>query len=49
MPSELDFDTIKGLSKWRPELETDIYFENVSKATQIRIFDSNFNQKNICG
>jgi hypothetical protein len=29
MPSELDFDTIKGLSKWRSELETDIYFENV--------------------
>ena len=29
MPSELDFDTIRGLSKWRSELETDIYFENV--------------------
>jgi hypothetical protein len=29
MPSELDFDTIKGLSKWRSELEIDIYFENV--------------------
>ena len=29
MPSELDFDTIQGLSKWRSELETDIYFENV--------------------
>jgi len=29
MPSELDFDTIKGLSKWRSELETDIYFENI--------------------
>jgi hypothetical protein len=29
MPSELDFDTIKGLSKWRSDLETDIYFENV--------------------
>ena len=29
MPSELEFDTIKGLSKWRSELETDICFENV--------------------
>ena len=29
MPSELDFDTIKGLSNWISELETDIYFENV--------------------
>ena len=29
MPSELDFDTIRGLSKWRTQLETDIYFENV--------------------
>jgi hypothetical protein len=29
MPSELDFDIIKGLSKWSSELETDIYFENV--------------------
>ena len=29
IPSELDFDTIKGLSKWRSELETDIYFDNV--------------------
>ena len=29
MLSELDFDTIKGLSKWRSELETYIYFENV--------------------
>ena len=29
MPSELDFDTIRGLSKWRSQLETDIYFENV--------------------
>jgi hypothetical protein len=29
MPSELDFDIIKGLSKWRSELETDFYFENV--------------------
>ena len=29
MPSELDFDIIKGLSKWRSELETYIDFENV--------------------
>ena len=29
MSSELDFDIIKGLSKWRPELETDIYFEKL--------------------
>ena len=29
MPSELDFDIIKELSKWRSELETDIYFENI--------------------
>jgi len=29
MPSELDVGTIKRLSKWRSELETDIYFENV--------------------
>ena len=29
MPSELDFDTIRGLSKWRSELETDICYENV--------------------
>ena len=28
MPSELYFDTMKGLSKWISELETDIYFEN---------------------
>ena len=29
MSSELDFGTIKGLSKWRSELETYICFENV--------------------
>jgi hypothetical protein len=28
MSSELDFDIIKGLSKWRSELETYIDFEN---------------------
>ena len=29
MPSQLDCDIIKGLSKWRSELETYIYFENI--------------------